>query len=313
VEKPTLVVGVDVVELEVVVLEVVEVVVVIVLVTVAGSKPPVMVVMATPHAGPLIQAPSAKRLVVVDVVVTVVGTTTLVRFQLVALPVSVRVSVTAVCSPVTGVALLSVADEAISGPPLPMVDALTASVLVPASMVAGVRVPLAASVMPPVPVAVTAPPKLLLVLASVIEPLPACRLVVPLTSSAPVCVISPLVVSESLPVLLVPSVVEELSTRTTEPVVFTVTVPKFAVPCVTEMAPPLLVVNEALPPTVRTSVGWSRNVMLVPVNDASLVTVWLVPASEIGPAAAKTRLPAVLLPVMTIAESSEMATAPGEL
>jgi hypothetical protein len=53
--------------------------------------------------------------------------------------------------------------------------------------------------------------------------------------------------------------------------------------------------------------------MLVPLKEASPVTVWLVPASEMEPTAVRTRLPAVLLPVITIAESSEMFTAPGEL
>jgi len=51
----------------------------------------------------------------------------------------------------------------------------------------------------------------------------------------------------------------------------------------------------------------------VPVNVASPVTVWLVPASVIAPVDARTRLPAVLVPVTAIAESSEMETAPGEL
>jgi len=54
-------------------------------------------------------------------------------------------------------------------------------------------------------------------------------------------------------------------------------------------------------------------VMLVPVKEASPVTVWLVPVSLIAPKALRTRLPAVLVPVIDIAESSEIETAPAEL
>jgi hypothetical protein len=319
-EKPMLV-GVELLELGDVALDVgvVAVVAAVLLATVVGSKPPVIVVTVVgavttgTQAGPLMHAPLLKRLAVLNVVETVVGTTTLVRFQLGALPVSVSVFVTEVCNPVTAVPLLSVADDAITGPPAPMLPAVRLTVLVPASMVAGISAPLAVSVIPLKAVALTAPPKLLLALLSVIAPPPACRLVAPATSSGPLCAMAPLLVSVKLPALLAASCVAELSVKTTEPVVFTSTLPKFAVPCETEMAPPPVAVNDALPPTVRISIGWSRKVMLVPVKAASPVTVWLVPASEIEPRAVNTRLPALLLPVTTIAESSETATAPAAL
>jgi len=43
------------------------------------------------------------------------------------------------------------------------------------------------------------------------------------------------------------------------------------------------------------------------------VMIWLVPTSVIVPSALSARLPAVLLPVIPIAESSEIETAPVEL
>jgi len=76
---------------------------------------------------------------------------------------------------------------------------------------------------------------------------------VPVTAIGPVCVTLPLEVSPRLPALTPASVVEELSTNVTVPVVLTATVPKFAVPCVSEMAPPLVAVSVALPPTLRRS------------------------------------------------------------
>lgn len=245
--------------------------------------------------------------------ITCVGTIVPRRSQFAALPAKVSELVIAVCSPVTGVLLLNVAVEALTGPPAPMLPALSARLLVPASIAPGVNVPLVARVMPPAPVALTAPPKLLVALASVIALLPACRFVVPVTASGPVCAMFPLEVRARVPALLAPSVVDELSTRLTVPVVLTTTVPKFALPCVSEIEPPPVAVSVALPPTLSTSVGWSTKVMPVPVNDALLVMTWLVPTSEIVPNALNTRLSAVLLPVIAMAESSEIDTAPGEL
>ena len=65
----------------------------------------------------------------------------------------------------------------------------------------------------------------------------------------------PVLVTDRLPAELAASTTGALSTSTTDPVVFTATVPKLVVPCVSEMAPPLFALNEALPPTVSTSVG----------------------------------------------------------
>ena len=185
---------------------------------------------------------------------TVVGTLGPVSVQLVAAPASVS-ELTATCSPLTGVLLESVAVEALTGPPAAMVLAVSARLPVPASMVPGVSVPKVVSVIPPLPVAVTVPAKLLLRLASVMVLLPAWRFVVPLTAIGPVCVMLPVLVTDRLPAELAASTTGALSTSTTDPVVFTATVPKFVVPCVSEMTPPLFAVNEALPPTVRTSVG----------------------------------------------------------
>ena len=109
----------------------------------------------------------------------------MLRFQDVAPPVTVIVFVTFVVSPVTGVLLESVAEEAITGPPEPSVVALSVAVLVPALMVAGVSVLASARLTPPVPVAATAPTKSLLALASVIVPAPACSVVAPATVSEP--------------------------------------------------------------------------------------------------------------------------------
>src|SRR5207237_7987341 len=106
-----------------------------VLATVAGSKPPVIVTTVVSGAARVV--PSTTTLAVDDVTVTVVGTLVLTRFQLGALPVSVSLSVTVLCSPLTGVALLSVADEALTGPPAAILGALSETVLVPALMVAG--------------------------------------------------------------------------------------------------------------------------------------------------------------------------------
>jgi hypothetical protein len=227
-------------------------------VTLIGSKPPVIVVTVVvtgAHAGPLMHAPWVKRFVPVDVAVTVVGTTVLVRFQFVALPVSVRVFETVVCSPVTAVSLLSVAVEAMTGPPEARLTALSVTVPEPASIVPGVSVLASTMLIPPVAVAVTAPTKSLLALVSVMAPVPAWRFVVPDTTTGPVWEMLPLVVSVRLPAVLVASCVDELSVMTTEPVVFTATVPKLAVPCVNDIAPPPLAVNEALPPTLSTSVA----------------------------------------------------------
>jgi len=243
---------------------------------------------------------------------TCVGTMEPVRFQLGALPVSVRVLLTASCKPVTAVMLLRVADEAVIGPPAPMLVALSATIPVPASITAGTSVPPVASVIP-LPVAVTAPPKLLAAFDKVIALVPACRFVVPVTTNGPTSVMLPPEVSARVPAVLVASVVAELSTRVTDPVVLRATLPKFAAPWVNEIAPPPVAVSVALPPTVKTSPGWSTNVMPVPMNDALLVMTWLVPTSEIVPSALKARLSAVLLPVIAMAESSEIETAPGEL
>ena len=120
-------------------------------------------------------------------------------------------------------------------------------------------------------------------------------------------------VSDRVPALTLARVVAELSVSVTDPVVFTATVPKLAVPCVSEIDPPPVAVSVALPPMLSKSVDWSTKVMLVPVKVASPVTVWLVPASVMAPVDAKTRLPAVFVPVIAIAESSEMETAPAEL
>ena len=104
---------------------------------------------------------------------TVVGTIGPLRVQVEAVPVKVSVSVTATCRPLTGVLLERVAEDAETGPPAAMLDAVSESVLTPASIVPGVSVPSVVNVMPPPPVAVTVPTKLLLVLASVIVLLPA--------------------------------------------------------------------------------------------------------------------------------------------
>jgi hypothetical protein len=188
------------------------------------------------------------------VATTCVGTMAPVRFQLVALPVSVSVLLTASCNPVTAAALLSVADEAVMGPPAAMLVALSDTVPLPASITAGSNAPFVANVMA-LPAAVTAPPKLLAAFDNVIALAPAWRLVVPVTASGPTSVMPPVEVSARLPAVLVASVVDELSTSVTEPVVFTATVPKFAAPCVSEIAPPLVAVSVALPPTLSTSVG----------------------------------------------------------
>lgn len=103
---------------------------------------------------------------------TVVGTLGPVSVQLVAVPASVS-ELTATCSPLTGVLLESVAEDALTGPPAAIVDAVRASELVPASIVPGVSVPKVVSVIPPLPVAVTVPVKLLLRLGSVMALLPA--------------------------------------------------------------------------------------------------------------------------------------------
>jgi len=185
---------------------------------------------------------------------TVVGMTGPVSVQLVAVPASVSELVTATCSPLTGVLLESVAVDALTGPPAAMVLAVSERLLAPASIVAGVSVPRVVNVIPPPPVAVTGPAKLLLRLESVIALLPAWRLVVPVTEIGPLCVTLPAEVSERLPALLEARVVAELSTSVTVPVVFTATVPKLAVPCVSEMAPPPVAVRVALPPMLSRSV-----------------------------------------------------------
>jgi len=186
---------------------------------------------------------------------TVVGTTGPVRVQLEAVPARVKVLVTATWRPLTGVLLESVADEALTGPPAAMVDAVSESALTPASIVPGVSVPKVVRVIPPAPVAVTVPEKLLLRLGSEIALLPAWRFVAPVTAIGPVCVTFPLEVSERLPALTLASVVAEPSTSVTVPVVFTATVPKFALPEASVTAPPLFAVKTALPPTLRTSPG----------------------------------------------------------
>ena len=202
--------------------------------------------------------------------------------------------------------------DALTGPPVRL-DAVNVRLLVPALMAPAVSVFASVRLMPVGAVAVTTPPKSLVAFVSVIDPVVEVRLLVPVTVSGAVWVTLPADVSVRLPAVLAASVVEELSTRVTEPVVFTATVPKFAVPWVSEIAPPPVAVSVALPPMLSKSVDWSTNVMLVPVKVASPVTVWLVPASVMAPVDAKTRLPAVFVPVIAIAESSEMETAPAEL
>ena len=75
--------------------------------------------------------------------------------------------------PFTFVLLARVAFDAITGPPALMLGALKLTVPIPASMVPGVSVPIVCNVIPPVPVAVTAPVKLFAALASAIVPAPA--------------------------------------------------------------------------------------------------------------------------------------------
>ena len=171
VEKPT-VAGATVDDVPVVVELVVEVLVVCVAVCTAACP----AVTAVCTAGLETGLPMITELKVPSVVggaTTVVGTIGPLRVQVEAVPVKVSVSVTATCRPLTGVLLERVAEDAETGPPAAMVDAVSESVLTPASIVPGVSVPSVVNVMPPPPVAVTVPTKLLLVLASVIVLLPA--------------------------------------------------------------------------------------------------------------------------------------------
>ena len=159
-----------------------------------------------------------------DVAVTVVGTVVPVRSQLVALPARLSWPEIAIPSPVTAVLLLSVPDEAVTGPLPARLAAARLVVPLPALIAPALNVLMSVKPMLVGAVAVTTPPKSLLVLVNVIE-VPAVTLVVPVTVNGPVCVTAPPEVSVRLPAVLVPSCVDELVARTTGPVVFVETVP----------------------------------------------------------------------------------------
>ena len=141
-------------------------------------------------------------------------------------------------------------------------------------------------------------------------------LLVTLSEAAAALVIAPAELSTRLPAVLAPESCVALSSVTsTAPAVFTVNEPKFTVPAAGMLiAPPPDAVNEALPPTLSTSVALFASVMLVPEKLAALAIVWLVPALfVIEPVELSAKLLAVLVPDSTVAESSAMFTAPAEL
>jgi hypothetical protein len=121
--------------------------------------------------------------------------------------------------------------------------------------------------------------------------------------------------SVRLSALLAPeSCVAESSVMLVEVVELKVSEPKFTVPAAGMLIAPAFAVNEAFAPTLSVSVALSASVIDVPVKLAPLVIVWLVlAASVIEPVELNTRLCAVFVPVITVAESSAMLTAPAEL
>ena len=159
-----------------------------------------------------------------DVTVTVVGTVVPVRSQLVALPVRLSWPEIAIPSPDTGVLLLSVAEDAVTGPVPTRLAAARLAVPEPALIEPAVSVLTSVNPMLVGALAVTAPPKSLAPLVNPIE-VPAVTFVVPVTVNGPVCVTPPADVSVRLPAVLLPSCVDEVVARTTGPVVFVETVP----------------------------------------------------------------------------------------
>ena len=141
-------------------------------------------------------------------------------------------------------------------------------------------------------------------------------LFVTLSEAAAALVIAPAEARARLPAVLEPaSCVALSSVMFTAPAVLNVSEPKFIVPPGrTLIVPPAGEVNDALPPTVRTSVATVPRLTFVPVKLALLAMTWLpLPALRIWPLELSARLFAVLLPKTTTSWSSAMETVPGEL
>jgi len=141
-------------------------------------------------------------------------------------------------------------------------------------------------------------------------------LFVTLSAAFAALVMAPAEASARLPAVLDPaSWVALSSVMFTAPAVLNVSEPKFIVPPGrTLIVPPVGEVNDALPPTVRTSLAAVPRLTSVPVKLALFVMTWLpLLALRIWPLEASARLFAVLLPMTTTSWSSAIDTAPGEL
>src|SRR6266850_2789334 len=155
-----------------------------VLITACGVKPPVIKASVAPHSGPVMHTPFSNS-VANSSVVKPVGLVLSTMRHVGAGPFSTSESVTATCRSLTAVLLDSVASFAMIGPPAPMPGAARLTPPAPASMVPGVSTPPATMLIPPVALAVTAPPKLFDGFGSAIELAPALMKVVPATLSVP--------------------------------------------------------------------------------------------------------------------------------